>query len=89
LAPLPPEGASGIVHRTPDRAPELAAAQRVRAVDLRADGIVDAIIPEEPDAADEPEAFCARVAAVLAAELPALRADPAGRSRRYARRPAD
>ncbi|MFC4911333.1 carboxyl transferase domain-containing protein [Actinomadura gamaensis] len=86
LAPLPPEGASGIVHRTPDRAPELAAAQRVRAADLRADGIVDAIVPERPDAADEPEAFCVRAARVLARELPALRSDPSGRSRRYARR---
>lgn len=85
LAPLPPEGASGIVHRTPDRAPELAAAQRIRSTDLYEDGIVDAIIPEEPDAADEPGAFCARVAGVLARELPALSADPAGRSTRYAR----
>ncbi|WP_051468575.1 carboxyl transferase domain-containing protein [Actinomadura oligospora] len=88
LAPLPPEGASGIVHRTPDRAPELAAAQRIRAADLYEDGIVDAIVPEEPDAADEAEAFCARVADVLARELPALRADPDGRSARYARRAA-
>ncbi|MEV5574048.1 carboxyl transferase domain-containing protein [Spirillospora sp. NPDC052269] len=87
LAPLPPEGASGIVHRTPDRAPELAAAQRIRATDLYEDGIVDAIVPEEPDAADEPEAFCARVADVLARGLPALRADPDGRSARYVRRP--
>ncbi|MFC5183069.1 carboxyl transferase domain-containing protein [Actinomadura harenae] len=88
LAPLPPEGASGIVHRTPDRAPEMAAAQRIRATDLYEDGIVDAIVPEEPDAADEPEAFCARVADVLARELPALRPDPDGRSRRYVRRAA-
>ncbi|MCP2341873.1 acetyl-CoA carboxylase carboxyltransferase subunit alpha/beta [Actinomadura rupiterrae] len=86
LAPLPPEGASAIVHRTPDRAPELAAAQRVRAEDLRADGIVDEIVPERPDAADEPEAFCERVAAVLARELPALRSSPQSRSHRYARR---
>ncbi|MEI2731136.1 MAG: carboxyl transferase domain-containing protein [Dermatophilaceae bacterium] len=77
LSPLPPEGASAILYRTPDRAPELAEAQRVRSVDLRADGIVDRIVPEQPDAALEPEQFCHRMAQALHQELDALwRADP-------------
>ena len=54
LAPLPPEGASAIVFRDVDHAPELAAAQGIRSADLLRNGIVDAIVPERPDAADEP-----------------------------------
>ena len=42
LAPLPPEGASAIVFRDTEHAPELAAAQGIRSVDLLASGIVDA-----------------------------------------------
>ncbi len=72
LSPLPPEGASAIVHRDVDHAPEMARAQKVRAQDLQALGIVDRIIPEHPDAADEPEGFCARVGAVLEVELARL-----------------
>lgn len=69
LAPLPPEGASAIVHRTTGRAAEMAAAQGVGAADLLRDGIVDVIIAESPDAADEPIAFCARTAASIEREL--------------------
>ncbi|MFL6158708.1 MAG: carboxyl transferase domain-containing protein [Marmoricola sp.] len=72
LSPLPPEGASAIVHRDTDHAPEMARAQRIRALDLRAAGVVDRIVPEHPDAADEAEAFCHRVGAVLAHELATL-----------------
>ena len=36
------------------------------------DGIVDRVIPEFPDAADEPEPFCLRVGAALRDELAAL-----------------
>jgi acetyl-CoA carboxylase carboxyl transferase subunit beta len=72
LSPLPPEGASAIVHRDTDHAPEMARAQQVRALDLRARGVVDRIIAERPDAADEPEDFCRRVGAVLEHELSAL-----------------
>ena len=54
LAPLPPEGASAIVLRDTTHAPELSAAQGIRSADLLASGIVDAIVPEHPDAADEP-----------------------------------
>jgi acetyl-CoA carboxylase beta subunit/acetyl-CoA carboxylase alpha subunit len=72
LSPLPPEGASAIVHRDTEHAPEMARAQRIRAVDLATVGIVDQIIAEHPDAADEAEAFCLRVGAVLEYELSAL-----------------
>ena len=87
LSPLPPEGASAIVHRDLDHAPEMARAQQVRALDLYRRGIVDRIVAEKPDAADEPEEFCRRVGAVLEYELSALIAAGPGtgesRSRRY------
>ncbi|MGW1742950.1 carboxyl transferase domain-containing protein [Nocardia sp. NPDC001965] len=90
LAPLPPEGASAIVHRDIEHAPELAAAQRIRSVDLLVDGIVDRIVPEYPDAADEPDDFARRMVAAIAGELTALSARPpaelrATRQRRYRR----
>ncbi|MUN38817.1 carboxyl transferase domain-containing protein [Actinomadura litoris] len=72
LAPLPPEGASVIVHRTPDRAAELAADQGVRAADLLRDGIVDAIVDERPDASAEPAAFCRRAARAVERGLSGL-----------------
>ena len=88
LSPLPPEGASAIVHRDLDHAPEMARSQRVGALELRTLGIVDRIVAERPDAADEPEAFCRRVGAVLEHELAALLdagpGSPADRARRYA-----
>ena len=50
-------------------------------------GVVDRIVTEKPDAADEPEEFCRRVGAVLEHELAALLdAGPgtaADRARRY------
>ncbi|ORB62731.1 acetyl-coenzyme A carboxylase carboxyl transferase subunits beta/alpha [Mycolicibacterium tusciae] len=73
LAPLPPEGASAIVFRDTDHAPELAAAQGIRSADLLRSGIVDAIVPESPDAADEPLAFTQRLSATIANELHSLR----------------
>ncbi|QFY07607.1 acetyl-CoA carboxyl transferase [Nonomuraea phyllanthi] len=88
LSPLPPEGASAIVHRDVAHAPRLAAAQGVRAADLVAAGIADRIIAERPDAAEEPRAFCRRVGRELERELLAMvHADRAGllagRLRRY------
>ncbi|MEJ7795666.1 MAG: carboxyl transferase domain-containing protein [Nocardioides sp.] len=87
LSPLPPEGASAIVHRDLDHAPEMARAQQVRAIDLHRLGVVDRIVAEKPDAADEPEAFCQRVGAVLEHELSSLLAtgprSPAERANRY------
>jgi acetyl-CoA carboxylase alpha subunit/acetyl-CoA carboxylase beta subunit len=72
LSPLPPEGASAIVHRDTEHAADMARAQQVRALDLRARGVVDRIVAEHPDAADEPEEFCRRLGAVLEHELAAL-----------------
>ncbi len=46
LSPLPPEGASIIVHGDTEHAAELAEAQRVRAADLLADGTVHHVVPE-------------------------------------------
>nr|WP_245667699.1 acetyl-CoA carboxylase carboxyltransferase subunit alpha/beta [Actinomadura macra] len=73
LSPLPPEGASLIVHRTPDRAPEVAAVQGVRSADLLRAGLADVLVGELPDAADEPVAFCRRAAAAIEYELSGLR----------------
>ncbi|MHA7653338.1 carboxyl transferase domain-containing protein [Mycobacterium sp. ML4] len=90
LAPLPPEGASAIVFRDIEHAAELAAAQGIRSADLLASGIVDAIVPEQPDAADEPVEFSRRLAAAIATEVHALRDVPgpqrlAARLERYRR----
>ncbi|MFD0275680.1 carboxyl transferase domain-containing protein [Kitasatospora sp. NPDC127111] len=74
LAPLPPEGASAIVHRDGDHAPELARSQGIGAYDLAAVGLVDTVIPERPDAAEEPAAFCARLGGAIGASLGALTA---------------
>jgi acetyl-CoA carboxylase alpha subunit len=90
LAPLPPEGASAIVFRDTDHAAELAAAQGIRSADLLASGIVDRIVVEHPDAADEPIEFSKRLGGAIAAEVQALRAVPdaermAARLERYRR----
>ena len=57
------------MYRTTQRAAQLAADQGVRSLDLLQSGIVDRIVAERPDAADEPADFCARVGQVLAYEL--------------------
>jgi acetyl-CoA carboxylase carboxyl transferase subunit beta len=72
LSPLPPEGASAIVHRTVDHAAEMAARQHILAPDLLRRGIVDVVVPEYPDAAQEPVAFVRRVAAAVHGELDRL-----------------
>ncbi|WP_424643158.1 carboxyl transferase domain-containing protein [Embleya sp. AB8] len=55
LSPLPPEGASAIVHRTTRRAPELARDQHIGAADLLAAGIVHRIVAEPaPDPGQDP-----------------------------------
>ena len=72
LGPLPPEGASAIVHRDTHHAGEMARAQGVRATDLHRAGIVDRVVPERPDAADEPTEFCLRLGRVLGEELAGL-----------------
>ncbi|AQT81619.1 acetyl-CoA carboxyl transferase [Mycolicibacterium litorale] len=76
LAPLPPEGASAIVYRDTAHAAELAAAQGIRSADLLRNGIVDAIVPEHPDAADEPVEFAHRLSTAIAREIAWLREMP-------------
>lgn len=80
LSPLPPEGASVILHGDTSHAPDLAASQQVRSLDLLRQGVVDHVVPEIPDAAEEPEQFCLRMGAVLRATLfEVLAQDPAAR----------
>lgn len=81
LAPLPPEGASAIVFRDTDHAPELAAAQGIRSADLLHNRIVDVIVPEIPDATDEPNEFNQRLSSAIATELKAL--SQVSRDQRY------
>ncbi|WP_413798533.1 carboxyl transferase domain-containing protein [Streptomyces iranensis] len=85
LSPLPPEGASAILHRTTERAYEVAARQGVRSADLLAQGIVDRIVEEDAEGEDgedaegsgAPDVFLGRLGQLLGAELAALRAqDP-------------
>ena len=88
LAPLPPEGASAIMHRTVDRAAEVASAQGIRAIDLLAAGIVDRIVPEPDDPTAGGAAFCSALGAALREELLRVMALPreerrAARARRY------
>lgn len=90
LSPLPPEGASAIVFAgDTSRAADMAAAQGVRAIDLRRRGIVDRIVEEYEHADQEPAAFSRRMGAVLAQEMSLLLDAPAGdrlarRASRYA-----
>ena len=84
LAPLPPEGASAILYHETDRAPEVARSQGVTSADLLDAGVVDVVVPERPDAADEPDAFCDRMADAIATALVEVRRRPP--ERRYAER---
>ncbi|TYD00580.1 acetyl-CoA carboxyl transferase [Arthrobacter echini] len=76
LSPLPPEGASAIVHRTVERAPEMAEAQGVKIAALVERGVVDHVVDERPDAAREGRAFCERMALAIEYELSRVRAMP-------------
>jgi acetyl-CoA carboxylase beta subunit len=67
LSPLPPEGASVIVHGTVDHAAEMATSQGVRALDLLAGGEVHAVVPEYDD--DTPADLARAVAAEIAHHL--------------------
>lgn len=80
LAPIQPEGASEILHRTTERARELAEAQAVSSTELRRLGIVDVVVPDRPQPGEEGEAFAARVAATAVTLLRDIgRQDPATR----------
>jgi acetyl-CoA carboxylase beta subunit len=71
LSPLPPEGASAIVHGDLDHAAEMAEVQRIGAIDLFEAGTVHHIVPE-PDG-DTAEAFAKAIASEVAAQLIELR----------------
>ena len=73
LSPLPPEGASVIVHGDVDHAAEMAASQGIGAAALLEAGIVHRVVPEEPE--DGPESLAEAVAARVAQELVGLRKD--------------
>lgn len=72
LSPLPPEGASAIVHRTTDRAAELAHAQAVDAYSLRRRGIVDVLVPEPSNSEREPREFVRGIVGALEVALEEL-----------------
>jgi acyl-CoA carboxylase subunit beta len=72
LSPLPPEGASAILYRDTSHAPEIADAQRVSAINLLELGIVDRVVSEPVDPADDPVAFCRRIGQVLQHEIASL-----------------
>ena len=74
LMPLPPEGASVIVHRDTDHAGEQARRMRVRAVDLLANGTAHSVVPEPDD--DSGEGLAEAVAAEVAAAIRELRGRP-------------
>jgi acetyl-CoA carboxylase carboxyl transferase subunit beta len=67
LSPLPPEGASAIVHGDVDHAAEMAQVQRVSAIDMFEDGSVHHLVAEPDD--DDPASFGRAVAAEVAAHL--------------------
>lgn len=67
LSPLPPEGASVIVHGDVTHAAEMAQRQRVRAADLLADGVVHHVVPEVEG--ESPRDLAVAVAAEVGARL--------------------
>lgn len=88
LSPLPPEGASAIVHRTTEFAARMSEAQGVNVAALYANGLVDHIVDERDDASLEPREFCARMARAIEYELGTLSGVPVtdllkARSRKY------
>jgi acyl-CoA carboxylase subunit beta len=69
LSPLPPEGASAIVHHDTDHAPEMAQRQRIGARALLAAGIAHRIVAEPADILDDPQAFAEVIVAECAAQI--------------------
>lgn len=89
LSPLPPEGASAIMYGETTHAPEMAFRQGIGAAALASRGIVDVIVTERPDAADEPVAFVRRLGKAIGAAIRVTTALPlpdrtAARVGRYA-----
>lgn len=72
LSPLPPEGASAIVHGHVDAAAELAELQQVSSIELMRQGVVDHLVAEFDD--DTPQDLASAVAAEVSHWLRELRA---------------
>ncbi|MCU1521701.1 MAG: carboxyl transferase [Arthrobacter sp.] len=72
LSPLPSEGASAIVHRSTDFAPAMSESQGVHIASLSANGLVEHVVDERPDAALEAKAFCQRMGQAIEYELATL-----------------
>lgn len=73
VTPLPPEGAAAILHRSTERAPQVARDQRITAVELHQLGAVDVLVAG-PD--DDSSDFVARMAQVLSEAVRAARVSP-------------
>jgi acetyl-CoA carboxylase beta subunit len=67
LSPLPPEGASAIVHGDIEHAAQMAESQRIRAVDLLSIGTVHHVVPERAD--DTSECLAGAIAAEVRLHL--------------------
>ncbi|MBT2597125.1 carboxyl transferase domain-containing protein [Arthrobacter sp. ISL-72] len=72
LSPLPPEGASAIVHRSTAFAAAMSEAQGVNVASLHASGLVEHIVDERGDASLEGKAFCQRMGQAIEYELASL-----------------
>lgn len=75
LSALPLEGASAIVHRDTDHAPDMAARQHIGTPDLLAEGIVHRVVPEPSDVHRDAAAFARAIAAACAEQLRELGTD--------------
>lgn len=79
LGVIAPEGASAILYRDLDHAPELAATQGGASWRLAAAGIADGVIAEPRPAHEQPETFVASAGAQLVSELARLATDDPAR----------
>ena len=69
LSPLPPEGASAIMHRSTSHAPDMARQQKIGVASLCDFGLVDHVVDEFDDAATRPREFCQELGTAIAAEI--------------------
>lgn len=73
VTPLPPEGAAAILHRSTERAPQVARDQRITAVELHRLGAVDVLVA---GADDDPSDFVGRMAQALSEAVRAAMVSP-------------
>lgn len=69
LAALPPEAASMLQYRSAGHEPRIAVSHRMTSAALLEAGIVQRIVDERPDAADEPVAFARRAVSAIESDL--------------------